>query len=247
MNKEFLYGINPVKEAILAGKRKIFELYYSETKNTKPVVTLARKKGIKASAKDKSFLSKIAGTDKHQGLVLAVSPFNYSILEDILDGRPDNSFIDLIMLDGVTDPRNLGAIIRSAYLLDFSGVIIGKHRSAYISPTVVKTSAGATEWLPVIRETNLSRVVDFLKKNNFWIVCATEKGKSTLTEPDYNFNTLLVLGDEGRGLRNTTLKRCDFTVKIPICSQKGVGSLNVSVASAIMMYEIKRSRGISPC
>ncbi len=241
MKKEFIYGVNPVREAILSGKRWIFSLYYFVYH--RDLIYLARNRGIKVievgSRKD---VHRLSGTEKDQGVALEVSPYPYCSIEDLIKKKKENGYIDLLILDGVTDPGNLGSMIRSSYLLGFSGVVIPERRASGVTPVVVKSSAGATEWIDVAREVNIARSLRFLKKSGFWIVCATEKGEKVISDLSYDFNVALVMGDEGRGIRNVTQKECDFRVKIPL-SGKQVGSLNVSVAAGIMMYEIKHGRG----
>ncbi len=240
MDKEIIFGVNSVREAIYSHNRKIYKVYIAaERDRLSEIVSLAKKKGIKIEYSSRGELNRLIGNVPHQGIAAEVSKFEYVAVEDLLhiDG---SDFTNVVLLDGVSDPHNLGAIIRTAFLMGFKGIITVKHRSAPVTPVVVKTSAGATERLPVARVTNLSRTIEQLKDNGFWIVCATEKATSYLWQLDYKFNVALIMGDEGSGLRKLTLQKCDFKVKIPIIHNPTLNSLNVSVAAAILMYEIMK-------
>ena len=243
MDREFIYGINPVREAILSGRRKIYTIFVaSGNRRIADIVNLAGDRGIKFVSTHRDYLKKLAGEVPHQGVVAEVSSYDYFSIDEIID-LSGGDRVNLILLDGVSDPHNLGAIIRSAFLLGFSGVVTVKHRTSPVTPTVVKTSSGATERLPVARVTNLSRTIEYLKEKRFWIVCASEKADKFLWELDYDFNVGLIMGDEGSGLRKLTLKKCDFLVKIPVRGTSTLNSLNVSVAAAIFMYEIRKRQG----
>ncbi len=244
-DREFVPGINPVREILLAGKRRVFSLLLAGRDNPRirEVEKLARDRGVAIRRVDRATLQRISAGLPHQGVVAEVSPFEYTSVEEIIR-NPVGKFCDMVALDGVSDPHNLGAMVRTAYLLGFDGLVTVRHRSSPVTPTVVKTSAGATEHLPIAMVTNLSRTLDYLKEEGFWVVCASEKADSYLWDLDYDFNVVLVMGDEGRGLRKLTREHCDFSVKIPIRGTETLNSLNVSVAAGIFMYEIRKKQGI---
>src|SRR5918997_1123099 len=172
----------------------------------------------------------------HQGVVARVEPYPYSELEEIL-ATPDPL---VVVLDGVTDPRNLGAVLRTADGAGASGVVIPKDRAVGVTAAAVKASAGASEHVRVARETNLRRAIDRIKENGIWVYAA-EVGGTIYTEQDLSGSVALVLGSEGRGLRRLVREGCDGAVSIPMVGV--VGSLNVSVAAAVLPYEGRRGRG----
>ncbi len=240
MDREFLYGLNPVREVLLTGRRKIFHIYFSgERSRYNELIKLSSSQKVSASFKTRKELSRLCGSDQHQGVVIEVSPYPYVSVEEIIEtSYPESEFSNIVLLDGVKDPRNLGAIVRSAHLLGFKGVVIGKHRASPVTPVAVKSSSGATERIMIARETNLARTLDFLRDNGYWVICASEKADKTLDEMEFDFNLVLVMGEEGSGIRLNVKKRCDFEVAIPLQGSRTIGSLNVSVAAGIFMYEI---------
>jgi 23S rRNA (guanosine2251-2'-O)-methyltransferase len=181
----------------------------------------------------------MAHTNSHQGVVAISSEKEYAAADDLLaQRRGSHAFI--VVLDGVEDPHNLGAIIRTADAAGADGVVIPERRAASVTGTVAKASAGATEHLPIARVTNISRTLEDLKRSNVWTVGLDERGDRSYDEVDYNMDCALVLGAEGKGLHEHVRKHCDFVVKIPMYGQ--VPSLNVSVAAGVVMYEVARQR-----
>lgn len=238
--KEIVFGINPVFEAVKAGRRRVYSLYYASDSNQRVnnIIKLAEEKNIKVKHTDKEKLYRLTGTDKNQGIAIETSPYLYYSAEDIIN--TDKKYTNIIILDGITDPHNLGAIIRTADIFNFDGIILRKERSAKINSTVIKTSAGATEYMKIAMETNLSRTVEFLQENNFWIFAATEKTDKLIYNMNFNFNSVIIIGDEGIGISQNLLKKSDFQCKIPVMGN--ISSLNASVSSAILMYEIIRQQ-----
>ena len=184
-------------------------------------------------------LDRMARTGSHQGVVASVTAKAYADLEDLLAQRR-GKFAFIVVLDGVEDPHNLGAIIRTADSAGADGIVIPERRAAGVSSTVAKIAAGAAEHLPIARVTNISRAVEELKSKNIWTVGLDERGQQNYDSLDYNMDCALVLGAEGHGLHDLVRRKCDFLVSIPM--QGGVPSLNVSVAAGVVMYEILRQR-----
>ena len=195
-------------------------------------------KKINVQETDKHRMDEIA--PHHQGLIAIASAYEYSSVEDILaaaEEKHENPFI--VMLDGVTDPHNLGAIIRTAECVGAHGVIIPLHRSVGLTPAAVKASAGAVEHIKVARVMNLNRTIDELKKAGIWVYGLTMDGKD-YEKVDFQGGTVLVIGAEGEGISRLTLERCDMTVSLPMSGK--IDSLNASVAAGIMMYRVLSCR-----
>jgi len=179
----------------------------------------------------------------HQGVVAYVQSFDYVAVDDILAiaaERKQSPF--LLLLDGIKDPHNLGAIIRSADAAGVHGVVIPKHHSAHVNETIYKTSAGAINWVAIAQVTNLVNTIEALKTKNIWVYGADQKGIDIYNTVKLNTPLALVVGDEGKGLRRLVGERCDQLIKIPM--QGKIQSLNVSVATAILLYEVVRQNGL---
>jgi len=175
----------------------------------------------------------------HQGVWAKVPDFRYTPFSDWLAGEKDRPSSTLLILDGVTDPHNLGAIVRSAACFGCRGILLPKDRSASVTSTVWKASAGAAGFLPIIRETNLTRCVRRLKDEGFWIFGAQAEGETPLWKAPWSDKTVIVLGSEGKGIRPLLRSNCDMHISIPITGP--VSSLNVSVAAGIVLYERARA------
>jgi 23S rRNA (guanosine2251-2'-O)-methyltransferase len=246
-----VYGVGPVRELVAARPGAIEVLYVdgqrADARGKDPVAELtaaARRAGVKVVTSTSRELDAMVGPDaRHQGAVVQATPLRLVDVDDILATAAARGEAPLVVvLDGVTDPHNLGAIIRSTYVLGGHGVIIPEHRAAGITPVVTKASAGATELLPLCVAGNLVRALEDLKAGGVWAtaVAATERARP-LRELDLRGPTALVMGSEGDGVRALVAKTCDFHGCIPM-SQTGVGSLNVSVAAGIALYEATRQR-----
>jgi 23S rRNA (guanosine2251-2'-O)-methyltransferase len=181
----------------------------------------------------------MAGNAAHQGVVAVTSAKQYNDLADVIAAKRGNHSL-LVVLDGVEDPHNLGAILRTADAAGANGVVIPERRAAAVTGTVTKASAGASEHLPIAKVTNISRTIEELKENNVWTVGLDERGAQIYDSLDYNMDCALVLGGEGKGLHDLVKRKCDFLVSIPMLGK--VPSLNVSVAAAVVLYEIVRQR-----
>jgi 23S rRNA (guanosine2251-2'-O)-methyltransferase len=223
-----------VVEALRGRRRKIFEVL-DVAKNTE-IMEAADAAGVPVKNVPRAQIEELARGGAHQGVVARVAPYPYSDPGEIL-AVPDPL---IVVLDSVTDPRNLGAVLRAVDGAGATGVVIPKDRAVSVTAAAVKTSAGASEHVPVARETNLRRAIDWMKKAGVWVYAAEVEG-TTYTELDLSGPVALVLGSEGRGVRKLVREGCDGAVSIPMLG--AVESLNVSVAAAVLLYEARRQRG----
>jgi len=185
----------------------------------------------------------MATTGAHQGVVAVTGSKQYADLDDVIAAKR-GAYSLVIVLDGVEDPHNFGAILRTAEAAGADGVVIPERRAAGVTGTVAKASAGASEHLPVAKVTNIARTLEELKGKNLWIVGLDERGKQNYDEVDYKMDCAVVLGAEGKGLHDLVAKKCDFLVSIPMLGK--VPSLNVSVAGGVVLYEVVRQRRQAP-
>lgn len=184
-------------------------------------------------------LDRMAGNNAHQGVVAVTSAKQYNDLDDVVGAkRGEHSLI--VVLDGIEDPHNLGAVLRTADAAGVDGVVIPERRAASVTAIVAKASAGASEHLPIAKVTNIARTLEELKEKNLWIVGLDERGTQAYDSLDYNMDCAVVLGAEGKGIHELVRKKCDFLVSIPMLGK--VPSLNVSVAAGVVLYEIVRQR-----
>jgi 23S rRNA (guanosine2251-2'-O)-methyltransferase len=240
-----LTGIHAVKEALQA-QRPIDRIAIAKGRQdtrVEEIVQLARKQGVSVRFEDRAQLDRLANSKDHQGVIALAAARGAATLEDIL-ARANGSHGGMgliVLLDGVEDPHNLGAIIRTALAAGAHGVVIPERRAAGLTDTVARASAGALEHLPVAKVTNLVRTMEELKEAGYWLVGLDEDGEKNYTEVDYTSPTGIVLGSEGKGLHDLTRKRCDFVVKLPTTGP--VKSLNVSVAAGVVLFEAIRQRG----
>lgn len=235
-------GRNPVIEAYRSGKTidKLFVLDGCQDGPVKTITREARKQHTIISYVSKERLDQLSETHHHQGVIAIAAAYDYASVDDILaKAREKGEAPFIFLLDGIEDPHNLGAIIRTANLAGAHGVIIPKHRAVGLTATVARTSAGALNFTPVAKVTNIGAAMDELKKEGLWFVCADMKGevmyRQNLTGP-----IGLVIGNEGEGVSRLVREKCDFTASIPM---KGdIDSLNASVAAGVLAYEIVRQR-----
>lgn len=237
-----IYGINSVSEALKARGRAFEWVGMAKERHDLRLQRLiedCRKIGIPVRFLQRTELDRMAGNAAHQGVVAVTSAKQYNDLDDVIAAkRGEHSLI--VVLDGVEDPHNLGAILRTADAAGANGVVIPERRAAGVTGTVTKASAGASEHLPIAKVTNISRTVEELKDQNIWTVGLDERGEKSYDAIDYNMDCALVLGAEGKGLHDLVKRKCDFLVSIPMLGK--VPSLNVSVAAGIVLYEIVRQR-----
>lgn len=242
---DFLYGINPVLEALKGGGRQPLELLVAaagQNRRLEKLVDLARQRRVPVRQCERQELDRLFGHSHHQGTALRLEPFGFSPLDELLDlCRESDRPAFLLILDGVTDPHNFGAILRSAEVAGCHGVIVGKDRSCPVTATVEKTAAGALSHLRVCQVVNLSRTLEELKKQGIWCYgLAGEQGASDLFEVDLSGPVALVVGSEGQGLRPNVRRHCDGLLGIPVMGR--VSSLNASVAAGISLFEVVRQR-----
>lgn len=239
---DIIAGRNPVAEA-LSSNRPIESILVAKGKSTGSVVALlskAKKKGITIKEVDNKKLDFMTGGATHQGIVAIAAVKEYSSVEDILSlakERGEAPFI--VILDEIEDPHNLGAIIRTAECAGAHGVIIKKRHSAGLSYTVGKASAGAVEYVPVAKVTNISTVIDDLKEQGVWVYGADMNG-TDYTKCDFSGGAALVIGNEGKGISRLVREKCDTIVSLPLKGK--INSLNASVAAGILMYKISSGR-----
>lgn len=231
-------------ELLRSGARQVEKLYILKGRRGREIdqiLTQARQAGLPFAFESRMSLTRMVGGEKHQGVVAVVNQRIYNTLDELLMTLPQRAQSPLILLlDGLKDPRNLGAILRTAEAAGVDGVILPKHRSVGLTPVVSKTSAGASEYLPVVRVTNLTRTMEQLKSEGFWFTALDPAGQDVYTSADYHRPMGIVIGEEGRGIRKNLLKHCDQRVSIPMRGR--VQSLNVSVALGVLLYEVIRQR-----
>jgi 23S rRNA (guanosine2251-2'-O)-methyltransferase len=238
----FIYGINAVVEALKARGRAFEWVGVAKERHDlrlQRVVDECRRNGVAVRFLGRPELDRMAGNNAHQGVVAVTSAKQYNDLDDVIAAKRGQYSL-LVVLDGIEDPHNLGAILRTADAAGADGVVIPERRAVGVTPTVTKASAGASEHLPIAKVTNIARTVEELKDRNLWIVGLDERGTQTYDSLDYNMDCAVVLGAEGKGVHELVRKKCDFLVSIPMLGK--VASLNVSVAAAVVLYEIVRQR-----
>jgi 23S rRNA (guanosine2251-2'-O)-methyltransferase len=237
-----LYGINTVTEALRARGRAFEWVGVAKERHDirlQRVIEECRKIGVPVRVLPRVELDRMAGNAGHQGLVAVTSAKQYSDLDDLVAARRGEHSL-IVVLDGVEDPHNLGAILRTADAAGADGVVIPERRAAGVTGTVAKTSAGASEHLPVAKVTNVSRALEELKSKELWIVGLDERGAQTYDSVDYKMHCAIVLGAEGKGLHDLVRKHCDLVVSVPMLGK--VASLNVSVAAGVVLFEVVRQR-----
>ncbi|GAB6094756.1 23S rRNA (guanosine(2251)-2'-O)-methyltransferase RlmB [Desulfatiferula olefinivorans] len=241
---EILYGINPVTEMFRAGRRTVYELFLAGDKSSERMAELeaaALAMAVPVTRLDGPSLARLAGNDAHQNVAARVSVYPFSEMTDLsAAGTHSQAPPFVLLLDSIEDPHNLGALARTALGAGVDAVFLPKDRAAQPTPSAVKASAGALEHVRLIQVTNLAGTIRDLKKEGFWVTGLDSSGEMALYEADFRGPTALVVGGEGRGVRELVGKQCDYLVSIP---QKGpVNSLNASVAGALAMYEVVRQR-----
>ena len=239
---DVIYGIHAVSEALKSRGRAFQYVGIARERHDGRMQRLiddCRASGVPVRFLPREQLDRLARVPAHQGVVAVTAEKKYTDVDDLLHNRR-GAHAFLVVLDGVEDPHNLGAIIRTADAAGADGVIIPERRAVGITGTVAKASAGASEHLPIARVTNIARTLEDLKEKNVWIVGLDERAPQPYDALDYNMDCALVLGAEGKGLHDLVRRRCDFLVSIPVLGK--VPSLNVSVAAGVVMYEVARQR-----
>ena len=238
----YIYGINAVGESLKARGRAFQWVGVAKERHDlrlQRVVEECRRQGVAVRFLSRPELDEMAGNNAHQGVVAVTSAKQYSGLDDVVEGKRGQYSL-VVVLDGVEDPHNLGAVIRTADAAGADGVVIPERRAASVTAIVTKASAGASEHMPIARVTNVSRTLEELKSKNLWIVGLDERGPQGYESLDYNMDCAIVLGAEGKGLHDLVRRKCDYLVSIPMLGK--VSSLNVSVAAGVVLYEVVRQR-----
>jgi 23S rRNA (guanosine2251-2'-O)-methyltransferase len=237
LNMAILSGIHPVAEALRGGRalERVLVAKGAGGPRLQEIIDLARQASVPVRFEARGALDRLAGTPAHQGVVAMGAAQRYADLEHAAQGQL------VVVLDGVEDPHNLGAIIRTAHAAGAASIIIPERRAAGVTDVVAKAAAGALEHLPVARVTNLNRTLEELKERGFWIYGLDERGEQDYDAVDYADPAAFVLGGEGKGLHEQVRKHCDALVRIPVAGK--IASLNVSVAAGIVLFEWKRRHG----
>jgi 23S rRNA (guanosine2251-2'-O)-methyltransferase len=231
-----LSGIHPIVEALKA-KRPLDRILVAQGAGgprVQEIIDLARKSSVPVRFESRNALDRLAGSAAHQGVVAMGAARQYADLEQAVTGEL------IVILDGVEDPHNLGAIVRTAHAAGATSIIIPERRAASVTDVVAKAAAGALEHLPIARVTNINRTLEELKERGFWIYGLDERGTDSYDQVDYGSPTAIVLGGEGKGLHEQVRKHCDLLVRIPMAGK--ISSLNVSVAAGVVLFEWKRRR-----
>jgi len=234
-----LTGIHPVAEALRA-RHPLDRILIAKGvggPRLQEIIDLARKNSTPVRFEARGVLDRLAGSSAHQGVVALGAAKKYVELEDVAGGRM------LVVLDGIEDPHNLGAIVRTAHAAGAGAVVIPERRAAGLTEVVAKAAAGALEYLPVARVPNINRALEDLKKRGFWIYGVDERGELNYDEVAYASPAALVFGAEGKGLHQMTRQHCDVVIRIPLAGN--ISSLNVSVAAGVVLFDWKRRAGIA--
>lgn len=238
--RQYIYGKNTVFEA-LKGDKPVYEIYLMKNMKDDKIIELAKKKNAKVNiVTQKNVFNELVGKAVHQGIVASVDGYKYYTIDEIVKSIPQGKMPLLLMLDGLEDPHNLGAILRTCDALGVDGVIIGKNRSVGLTPTVAKVSTGAIDYVKVAQVTNLSRTLEDLKKMGYWVVGCDLHNSQDYRAIDYNMPTVIVIGSEGFGISRLVKTHCDMNVILPMVGH--VTSLNASVATAVILYQVYNSR-----
>jgi len=237
---DILYGLHPVEEALRSGSRKFDHLCIARERHDQrlqKIIDSARESAVRLRFEPRDELTRLARTAAHQGVVAIVRTREFFDLEDLLAG-PEPRL--LLALDGIEDPQNLGALLRTADASGVDGVVLTERRAAPLSPVAIKASAGAAEHVRIARVVNLVRALEQLKQQNIWCVGLDERGTTSYDQYEFTSNTIIVLGREGSGLHDLVRRTCDHLLRIPMAG--AVSSLNVSAAGAVVLFEAARQR-----
>ena len=239
MNKEinFIYGKNPVIEAIRA--KKALQVFVVSNFNDQKILNLIKENRLNMVSISPNEMNKMSNNGVHQGVAAELKPYQTVSLEEIIYKAKNKDKKIIVMLDGIEDPHNLGAILRSADVFEASGIILPKHNSVSLNATVAKTSAGAINYVPVAVVNNLNQAISKLKEEGYWIVSTDGSAEISYSSLKYDFPVVVVVGSEGRGVSSLVLKNSDYIVKIPQFGH--VNSLNASVAAGILLAEVHKS------
>lgn len=240
--QNLIFGVNPVIEKLKASFGDVLEILVSDASDREALRSIrheAQRLGVHIVSVDRKMLDKLAAGLRHQGVVARVKAYPYLPFDDMIDRiKPQSVCERILLLDGVTDPRNFGAILRTADGAGVRYVVIPKDRSVEVTPLVTKASAGATHYVNVVKVTNLRRAISDIKQHDYWVAGLDARSRDTIYKGGLPARLAIVLGSEGTGVRPINLRECDFTLSIPMLGK--VASLNVSVAAAVFLYELLR-------
>ena len=249
-NTSLIYGVNAVEEALRAGKRQFESITILESARPdrlRRLLELARANRIPVHRVPRLDLDRALTAAKHQGVVARIAAARYANAEDLIDSLAAKIGTDdpplAVGLDGIEDPRNMGSILRTAECAGVHGIFIPERRATGLTDVVAKVAAGALEYVPVARVTNLVRLIEQLKERNIWVIGAAGNAPQAYTEWDWSLPITVFFGNEGRGLHRLVSERCDALVRIPVSGQ--IESLNVAVAAGVLLYEARRQRAIT--
>jgi 23S rRNA (guanosine2251-2'-O)-methyltransferase len=239
---QIIFGVNPVLQKLNASSKDVQEILISQDSDRSALRNISREAarlGVRLVNVDRKLLDGLVGGQRHQGVVARIEAFRYLAFAELLERIAPPSIAErILILDGLTDPRNFGALLRTAEAAGVRHVVIPKDRSVEVTPLVVKASVGAIHHLDISKVTNLRRAIADLKKNGYWVVGLAAGSAESIYGRSYPARLVIVLGSEGTGIRPINLRECDFLVSIPMLGQ--VPSLNVSVAAAVFLYELFR-------
>ena len=231
---EYIYGKNAINAYLETNY--IIEIYATKESVSNDILKKTKSKRINIVEKNKQYLDNLVQGAKHQGLVAKIKDFNYSDYNRMVKRALEKQRPVILMLDGIEDPHNLGAIIRTCEAFQIDGIIIGKHNCCQVNSTVAKVSTGALAYVDIVQVTNLTQTLKDLKEKGFWVVAAEADNSTDYNKMDYNMPTVLIVGSEGYGISRLVKQQADYNVKIPMTGK--VNSLNVSVATAILLSRI---------
>lgn len=241
-NQNIVFGINPVLEKLKASSDDILEILIAENSEgpaLRQIAHEAKRRGLRLVPVQARVLDRLASGYRHQGVVAKVEAYRYLSFDQLLQQASTESATSwILVLDGLTDPRNFGALLRTAEAVGISHVVIPKDRSVDVTPVVVKASAGAAHHLNITKVTNLRRAIGELKDQGYWTVGLDGQSPESIYDKNFPNRLVIVLGREGKGMRPVTLRECDFVVSIPMLGK--ITSLNVAVAGAVFLYELVR-------
>lgn len=234
MTDYLIFGRNPVKEALKA--QRVKTVYVQDSFSDRTILDLVKLQHVELKKVSIGELN-AKTTGVHQGVMAEIKPYEYLDLNELIRRSKNKKVPIIVLLDGINDPQNMGAILRSCDVFDVTGIVISKHNQVPLNATVAKTSAGAINYVPVSLVNNMNQAIDKLKENGFWVISSDGSAKQSYTDIKYDFPVALVVGSEGQGVSQLVLKNSDYIVKIP---QSGhVNSLNASVAAGILLSRIR--------
>ncbi|MGL5978474.1 MAG: 23S rRNA (guanosine(2251)-2'-O)-methyltransferase RlmB [Erysipelotrichaceae bacterium] len=236
---QYVYGKNVVKQLIRDGKT-IHEILMMDGMKDRDLESLVKRANLKVKVMGKKKMDAVLKADNHQGIAALIDEYKLYTIDEVVASIPDGKLPLLVLLDGLEDPHNLGAMLRTSDAIGVDGIIIGKHRSVGLTPTVAKVSTGAIDTVKVAQVTNMVKTIEYLKKQGYWVVGTDLENAKDYTEAMYDVPLVLVIGNEGTGISPLVKKNCDYCISLPMLGS--VQSLNASVACGIMLYEIHNQR-----